>query len=182
MDKAETLDADWRIAGAQRDRQSITREWRPSDIRLIDGVAVHEVRPVMTGYGHLTEMLRSEWLGGAEKIGQIFTSTLMPGRISAWHAHGETTDRLFVATGLMRVALYDARAGSPTFGLVNEIRLGAIRPALVIVPPRVWHGIQNIGAEPSVLINAVDVAYEYESPDHWRVAHDCPDIPYQFPR
>lgn len=173
---------DWLVAGARQDPQSITREWRPTDLDLIAGVIVREMRPVLTGYGHLTEMLRSEWLNGADQVGQIFTSTLMPGRISAWHAHAETTDRLFVAAGMLRVVLYDAREDSPTYGRVNDIRLGALRPALVVVPPRVWHGTQNIGAEPSVLINAVDVAYRYEAPDHWRVAPDCPEIPYQFPR
>jgi dTDP-4-dehydrorhamnose 3,5-epimerase len=58
--------------------------------------------------------------------------------------------------------------------------MGATHPRLLIVPPRVWHGVANIGNEPLVLVNAVDVAYQYDSPDHWRVAPDSPAIPFSF--
>jgi dTDP-4-dehydrorhamnose 3,5-epimerase len=34
---------------------------------------------------------------------------LDPGKVSDWHAHAETTDRLFCAMGRIRLALYDGR-------------------------------------------------------------------------
>ena len=52
-------------------------------------------------------------------------------------------DRLFVSQGLLRVVLYDARPGSETFGQVDELTIGTVRPALVVIPPKVWHGVQN---------------------------------------
>lgn len=64
---------------------------------------------------------------------------------------------------------------------MNEFRFGTVRPALVIVPARVWHGIQNVSATtPTVVLNLVDRAYEYEDPDHWRVPQDAPQIPFKF--
>jgi len=54
------------------------------------------------------------------------------------------------------------------------------RAALVMVPPRVWHGTQNISDERAIILNLVDHAYEYESPDHWRVPHDSAAIPFRF--
>lgn len=172
---------DWLLPDAKRDAQSITRDWQPADQRLIDGISIREMRPVLTGYGHLTEALRGEWLAGAATVDQIFFSTLQAGGISAWHAHGETTDRLFVVSGQMRVVLYDARQGSPTRGLINEFKLAAVRPMLVVIPPRVWHGVQNYCGAPAVLMNAVDRAYRYEDPDHWRLPADSPEVPYTFP-
>jgi dTDP-4-dehydrorhamnose 3,5-epimerase len=105
---------------------------------------------------------------------------LEPGAISAWHAHAHTTDRLFVSHGLMRIILYDARIGSPTHGVLNQMRFGTIRPALVCVPPQIWHGVQNVSSGAAILLNIVDVAYSYSDPDHWRVPEDCSDIPFRF--
>jgi dTDP-4-dehydrorhamnose 3,5-epimerase len=64
--------------------------------------------------------------------------------------------------------------------VLNEFRLGMMRPGLVVVPPKVWHGVQNLADEPSSLVNLVDQAYRYENPDHWRVPPDSPHVPYRF--
>jgi dTDP-4-dehydrorhamnose 3,5-epimerase len=162
-----------------KDSQSITADWvRPQE--LIAGVVLKEVRNVPKDNGMLTEIFRSGWDIGETTVDQIFQVVLSPGAISAWHTHLETLDRLFVTHGLMKVVLYDDRSDSPTHGLVNEFKLGAWRPGLVVVPPGVWHGIQNLHHEPSTILNAVDRAYRYEDPDHWRVPHDSADIPYRF--
>jgi dTDP-4-dehydrorhamnose 3,5-epimerase len=172
--------SDWLLAGANRDAQSITSDWSFTNQHLIEGVKLKEVRSVPSGYGYLTEIFRREWTLDDLPVDQVFQSTLMPGRISAWHAHERTTDRLFVNHGLVHVVLFDARHGSSTYGLLNEFRLGTARPGLILIPPKVWHGVQNIHSEPSSLVNLVDQAYRYEQPDHWRLAADSPQIPFQF--
>lgn len=170
----------WLIEGATQDKASITRSWLPNDKKQIDGVSLIEIKPVMTDYGHLTEVLRSEWLVGAPGVDQVFVSTMFPGHISAWHAHALTTDRLFAVTGQFRVVLYDGRKESSTFGLLSEYKIGAQRPLLIVIPPKVWHGVQNYSSDTAVLLNAVDYAYKYDDPDHWRVPLDSSDIPYSF--
>jgi dTDP-4-dehydrorhamnose 3,5-epimerase len=52
---------------------------------------------------------------------------------------------------------------------------------LIVVPPRVWHGVQAIGTVPARIVNIVDKAYEYADPDHWRLPHDTTEIPFRFP-
>lgn len=170
----------WLLPGASRDRQTITAEWNPKDLRLIDGVRIREVRHVPKSNGHLTELYRADWAVDSAPVDQVFEVVLLEGGISAWHAHAHTLDRLFVVTGLVRIALYDGRPDSPTRGLVNDFRFGEVRPALVVIPPRVWHGIQNIGQRPARILNLVDRAYDYASPDHWRVPQDSPAIPFAF--
>lgn len=103
-----------------------------------------------------------------------------PGSISAWHVHRLATDRVFVSQGLIRIVLYDARTDSPTYERMNEFRFGVMRPALVIVPPGVWHGVQNISNSAAVMLNLVDHAYRYDDPDHWRLPVDTDKIPYRF--
>jgi dTDP-4-dehydrorhamnose 3,5-epimerase len=51
---------------------------------------------------------------------------------------------------------------------------------LLIIPPGVFHGVQNISSQPAVLLNLVDKAYQYEAPDHWRLPLDTDKIPYRF--
>jgi dTDP-4-dehydrorhamnose 3,5-epimerase len=171
---------DWYLDGMKQDGQSITRDWQLLNQKLIDGVTIKQMSNVPTGYGHLCEVYRSDWKLDSGGVDQVFFSVLEPGSISGWHAHGKTTDRLFVALGRMLIVLYDARQSSPTHGQVNQFRLGTVRPALTVVPPGVWHGVQNIGSAASLLINVVDHAYEYEQPDHYRLPLDTEEIPYRF--
>jgi dTDP-4-dehydrorhamnose 3,5-epimerase len=70
--------------------------------------------------------------------------------------------------------------GSSSRGAINEVVVGLHRPALVIVPPRVWHGVQNLRNRPAALLNLPDRAYQYEAPDHWRLPPDTTQIPYTF--
>jgi dTDP-4-dehydrorhamnose 3,5-epimerase len=168
-----------RLEGCRKDSQSITSDWefrRP----LIAGVAVKEVKHVPKENGHLTEVYRADWRLDEVAVSQVFQVALLPGGLSAWHSHQHTTDRLFANHGLMKIVLFDARTDSPTHGMVNEFRFGAARPALVVVPPGVWHGVKNLSHEPSLLLNLVDRAYDYESPDHWRLPADTELIPYRF--
>jgi dTDP-4-dehydrorhamnose 3,5-epimerase len=171
----------WQFADAIKDTQTITARWSPYDRRLIDGVTVHEVLNVPKNNGYLTEVFRTDWMRGMNvTVDQVFQVTLEAGGISAWHAHGRTIDRLFVNQGMMRVVLYDSREESPTRGLLNEFRFGSVRPALIVIPPQVWHGIQNVASTESSVLNLVDRAYDYEDPDHWRVPADSPHIPFKF--
>jgi dTDP-4-dehydrorhamnose 3,5-epimerase len=171
---------DWRIEGATRDRQTITGDWTRTDVTLIDGVRVKEVKNVPKATGALTEIYRSDWGLDDRPVAQVFQVRLLPGQVNAWHAHAATTDRLFVAAGVIQVVLFDWRPGSPTHGAINEFKVGDIRPALIVVPPQVWHGIRNIGAGSALVLNLVDQAYQYDDPDHWRVPYDSPHIPFSF--
>jgi dTDP-4-dehydrorhamnose 3,5-epimerase len=169
-----------RVEGCSKDAQSVTPEWEPRQ-ELIQGVRVKEVRNVLRdGGGVMTEIFRRDWAPDGGAVEQVFQSLLLPGVVTAWHAHRFTTDRLFVSQGAFKVALYDGRRRSPTYGLTNEFRFGSARPALLTVPPGVWHGAQNISAQPALLLNLVDRAYSYEDPDHWRLPADTDKIPYAF--
>ena len=171
--------AEGHIAGSVKDRQSITSDWEFLQPR-IDGVQVREVKHVPKSNGYLTEVFRSDWGLDARGVDQVFQNVLLPGGISGWHVHRFTTDRIFVTHGLMKLVLYDARTESPTYGQIDELNLGALRPALVVVPPGVWHAVENVSHEAAALLNLVDAAYRYEDPDHWRLPIDTPEVPYSF--
>jgi dTDP-4-dehydrorhamnose 3,5-epimerase len=125
-------------------------------------------------------LFRRDWFDADAAVGQVFQVLVNPGAVSAWHAHATTTDRLFVIQGTMRVVLYDAREDSPTDGSINDLIVNLYRPTLIVVPPRVWHGVQTLSDEAGIIMNMPDHAYRYEDPDHWRLPADTDRIPYRF--
>lgn len=173
---SDTLTKDW-IATGRSDQQTVDQDWNMVGQPSIDGVSCKEIRPVTTTKGTLTEIWRSEWALDDLPVGQIFQSLLDPGIVTDWHAHAHTTDRLFCCMGRIKLALYDGRKSSPTFGTVWQRVFGHERPLIVVVPPGVWHALKALGATPSLILNAVDRSYSYENPDHWRLPPDTPHIP-----
>jgi dTDP-4-dehydrorhamnose 3,5-epimerase len=180
MTEAVRKMSDWLLPGARKDEQSITADWEAVGRTFIDGVSLREARCVAKRNGSVTELYRDDWFAGPADVGQVFVVRLTVAGISAWHAHATTTDRLMVITGAAALVLFDARQDSPTFGQVNEFLLNERRPTVVVIPPRVWHGVANTGDEPCLLVNMPDCAYQYCDPDHWRLAPDSGEIPYKF--
>ena len=180
MNVAEAVANEVHLNGQTKDKQSITADWAVYGQRLIEGVRVQEIRNVMKNNGYLTEIYRRDWQLDGQPVDQVFQVVLTPGGLSAWHLHQRTTDRLFANVGTVKVVLYDPRPESPTYGQLNEFRISPLRPQLIVVPPQVIHGVQNIGTDTAILLNLVDEAYQYEDPDHWRVPHPTPEIPYRL--
>jgi dTDP-4-dehydrorhamnose 3,5-epimerase len=163
---------------ARRDGQLVDAQWTSTE-RLIDGLIVHEVKSVVTRNGITTEILRADWgVHGGDIVAAIHVS-FRAGALSAWHMHREKTDHLLVTSGILKVAIYDDRAGSPTRGLVNELFLAHERPRLIVIPPGLFHGLQALGG-PATFVNYFDRAYDYEAPDEHRLPPDAPEIPYRF--
>jgi dTDP-4-dehydrorhamnose 3,5-epimerase len=169
----------WMTTGTA-DGQVVTPDWDIVEPTGIDGVRIKEIRPVATSTGYLTEIFREEWELDAQPVGQVFQRTLHPGAITGWHAHAVTLDRLFCAAGSVRISLYDGRKASSSFGVVWHKIIGPLRPAIVIIPPGVWHGVAALGPETALVLNMVDKAYDYRQPDHWRLPPDTDHIPYKL--
>ena len=164
----------------EKDSQSVDSYWNRVGIELIAGVKVQEVKPVLTATGRLVEAYRSDWNLDDHAVGQVFYTTLKTAALSAWHVHKKTTDRLTAVSGELLIVLYDDRVNSPTYGNINEFRIGEHRPTTISVPPGVWHGVSNTHGGRSILLNCVDLGYLYDDPDHYRLPPDCSEIPYSF--
>lgn len=168
-------------SSARKDTPHIDGDWNWRR-RLIEGVAVREVRNVVTGNSVTTELLRPGWLPEGVAMQQAIAVTLLPGAVSAWHQHRGRWDFVFVVAGHLRVVLHDPRAESPTHGQVDVLHLSPARPGLVSIPPWVWHGVQNLAGAPAVFVNFFDRPYDYDDPDEWRLPADTEEIPYRFER
>jgi dTDP-4-dehydrorhamnose 3,5-epimerase len=132
---------------------------------LVAGVQFRPTRPVPHEDGHVTEVARASWDILGKPVVQVHISTTFAGRIRAWGLHPLGTDRLFVVSGLMKLAVFDGRKDSPTFGQLNEFVVSEKNPGLLIVPANVYHGWKNIGTSEAIIINMPDRMYDYEQPD-----------------
>jgi dTDP-4-dehydrorhamnose 3,5-epimerase len=164
---------------AKKDVQLSTRDGGPLQAPIV-GATVHPGLSVPYERGVLTEMLRPEWDASGQPIHHIHQVRMFGGVVSAWHMHRETTDRLFVNLGYMKVVLYDDRERSRTRGQLNELFAGDARPCLIVIPAGVWHGVQNLGTTDGLYLNFASHPYDYENPDHYRLPHDTPEIPYRW--
>ena len=180
MDSSEVPGFENWMTQGEQDPPSVTSDWLPIEKPSILGVAVKEIRPVAASTGYLTEIWRREWGLDDLSIDQVFQRTLEPGGVTGWHAHAVTTDRLFCASGSVRLSLFDGRKSSPSFGHLWHRIIGDRRPVLIVVPPGVWHGVKTVSATPALILNLVDRAYSYDAPDHWRLPADTEHIPFKL--
>jgi dTDP-4-dehydrorhamnose 3,5-epimerase len=167
------------LPGAQKDGQQVNENWQKLG-DTIEGVSVREVRHVPRDHGVITEIFRPEWDPTGLPVVQIYQSRLFPGSLGAWSCHARSTDRLFVSQGHLKMVLYDAREDCRTKGLLMELHAGDVRPCLVVVPPGIWHGLQNLGNVDALVLNCPTEAYNYKDPDHYRLPHDSAEIPYAW--
>lgn len=167
------------LKGAEKDGPQVTRDWQKLG-PAIDGVVAREVLHVVRDHGVITENFRPEWDPTGLPVVHVYQSRLFPGAIGAWSCHMRSIDRLFVNQGHVKIVLYDGREESATHGQLMELHVGDARPTFLVVPVGVWHGLQNLGASDALMLNFPTVAYDYDDPDHYRLAWDSPEIPYQW--
>ena len=146
---------------------------------MIEGVLVKRLKVIPDERGMLMEMLRADD-AIFQKFGQVYVSMAYPGVVKGWHYHLKQTDYFVAIKGMMKVALYDNREGSPTKGVVNDFFMGELNPILLVIPPGVIHGMKAIGTEPAYMINIPTEVYNYDSPDEYRIHPHDNDIPYDW--
>jgi dTDP-4-dehydrorhamnose 3,5-epimerase len=148
---------------------------------MIDGVMIKKLKVMPDDRGRLMEIVRcdDEFF---ERFGQVYMTTTYPGVVKAWHMHRLQTDHMTAIHGMFRLALYDARDGSPTRGELQEVHMGVHNPVMVRIPPGVYHGWICVSEHEGIVVNVPDLPYDYASPDEYRLPLDTTEIPYDWSR
>jgi dTDP-4-dehydrorhamnose 3,5-epimerase len=146
---------------------------------MIKGVQVKKLKLIPDERGRLMEILRRDDKA-FKRFGQVYMTTAKPGVVKAWHYHEKQDDNFTCVHGKMRLALYDARKSSPTYGEVNEFIVSLEDPMLVTIPKFVYHGFKCVGDEEAVVINTPTMPYNYKKPDELRLDPYDNDIPYDW--
>jgi dTDP-4-dehydrorhamnose 3,5-epimerase len=156
-----------RLEEAVRDRQTVTA-YGESVQESIDGVLVRRSATHADERGTLTEIYDARWGFTEEPVTYVYATTVLPGRVRGWVVHLEQDDRLFFVKGTAKLALYDAREDSETFGRANVHYLGDHERTLVRIPAGVVHAVKNVGMDEVVFVNLPTEPYAHENPDKYR--------------
>ncbi len=146
---------------------------------MIDGVIIQPLTVRADDRGWLMEVLRDDD-ALFEVFGQAYVTTCYPGLVKGWHAHALQADNLCCVAGTMKLGLYDDREGSPTRGETLSVVLGLVHPALVHIPPGVWHGFTPVGGAAATMLNLPSRHYDREHPDELRRDPFDPAIPFEW--
>lgn len=145
----------------------------------IEGVVIRDLVTHCDERGFFREIIRvTDDHFGADSFGQWSHSLMHHGSAKAWHIHTYQTDWWYVATGTLKVALYDTRPDSPTYGVTMELFMGENHPSKVLkIPPGVAHGCKAIHGPVHFFYITSNV---YNPQDEGRIPHDDPGIGYDW--
>jgi dTDP-4-dehydrorhamnose 3,5-epimerase len=165
---------------APADQPTVDSEGRPL-APAIDGVRLHMLGPLQADHrGTLLEVIDIRDPFWEEPIVYAYRFTVRSGRIKGWGMHKLQSDRYFVASGRVRIVLWDGRTSSPSYQRFAEFHFTDETPGLLCIPPGVWHADQNTGERDAVIINFPTRAYDYDRPDKYRIDPLSDKIPFDW--
>lgn len=157
----------------------------PNSPRLIDGIEIEPLVQWPDDRGCFSEVFRFGAPGlahdflpeGRDRIQVSFTISY-PGVVKAIHYHYKQTDLWAPLSGMLQVFLCDLRKESRSWGWLNTLFVGTMRPWKIRIPPGVAHGYKVVGADSAHLLYATNSFYD--SSDEGRIPFDDPDINYDW--
>lgn len=143
---------------------------------MIQGVQVIPLVAHMDDRGYLIEIARRaddpEPHGVVHQFGQVYlVGNMTRNTIRAFHKHNELWDWFFISHGSAKFVLVDDRDDSPTKDAKMTIVIGERKPALIVVPPGVYHGWMSL-QDDTQMISTASHAYNRENPDEVRIPPD----------
>lgn len=145
---------------------------------MIDGVLTKVLIRHPDERGFFEELIRVNDPIFKEGFGQLSRSHMITGVVKAWHVHKTQIDWWYVASGTVKVALYDARKVSSTFKQLNELILGEEgQDGILKIPAGVAHGLKVIKG-PCDLVYVTSSSYSKDEED--RIPYDDGEIGYDW--
>lgn len=150
----------------------------------IDGLIVRPLLRLEDSRGWLVELFRRDELPHDLEPAMAYASLTLPEVSRGPHEHRHQTD-LFACFGPgdLQLFAWDARSESATYGNRMTLLMGSSNPVVVLVPPGVVHGYQNMSNEPALIFNAPNRLFAGEGrrePIDEIRHEDLPDSPFLF--
>lgn len=145
---------------------------------FLDGVELKRLTTFPDQRGFFREVIRVTDGFFGEGFGQWSHTKSYQGVVKAWHIHQRQVDWWYVASGRIKVALYDTRAGSSTHGQLQELLMGdEMEPSVLRIPPGVAHGYRVLSAEAHLFYITSNT---YDPSDEGRIPYADPMIGYDW--
>jgi len=148
-------------------------------MEIIEGLKIIPLKKIVNQRGHLLEVQRNDdpFYPG---FGQAYITCTLPGVVKAWYRHYQQLDQIALIKGELTLVFYDSRKDSQTFQNISEVVISEAAPALVQIPPRIWHGFKALGSDAAYLLHLNSAAFEFTHPDEDRLPSSTPSIPYEW--
>lgn len=146
----------------------------------IEGVRHARLRPHVDHRGSLTEVMDFAQPFWDEPVVYAYRVTLRPGRIKGWGMHKLQADRYLLVAGSIRTVLFDGREESPTRGHYAQFHFTEEAPALLLIPPGVWHASQSTSDRDAVILNFPTQPFDKADPDKYRIDPHSGEIPFDW--
>tara|TARA_Y100000590_G_scaffold78651_1_gene87435 strand:+ start:267 stop:731 length:465 start_codon:yes stop_codon:yes gene_type:complete len=126
---------------------------------MIEGIKITPLKQIEDDRGKVMHMMRNNSKHFV-KFGEIYFSTVHPGKVKGWHIHQKMTLNYAVVFGEIKLVLYDIRPKSKTKGKIQEFFLSQENYKLISVPPLIWNGFKGIGKTTAIVANCADMPYD----------------------
>lgn len=138
----------------------------------IQGVRLKDLNVLLDGRGEVTELWSEPWASeGFIRSNHIYQSATDFGVVKCWHLHEIHTDQFVVTRGKIQVTLVDLREDSETYGHVNTIFMGSLKPRLLLIPPMIMHGWKCLSTPEVIVVNLQ--SHIYDSSDEYKFPWNC---------
>ncbi len=169
-------DADPSLSAAEKDSATVTPSGE-SLARHIAGVSTQSPVNHVDHRGRVFEIYAGDSSHWQEPLTYCYAFTIRPGQTKGWGLHEKKLDRYTLISGEVLVILYDARADSPTRGVVQNVVLTAQGTRQLRIPIGVWHMNICLSEQEAYLINHPTQVYEHGAPDRLLLPWNTTEIP-----
>lgn len=145
---------------------------------MINGVIIKNLNTHQDDRGFFRELIKSNEDIAIDSFAQFSHCLVNQGVLKAWHIHKRQVEWVYVSGGVIKLALYDTRRDSSTYGKIMELYLGdGFTPIFVCIPPNVAHGVKCLKGPANMFYIA---SKTYDPLDEGRILFDDPQIGYDW--
>ncbi len=167
------------LQAAVKDSQTVTPSGDPVGDD-IDGLMTCSPPTHVDHRGRVFEIFPGSSDFWREPVVYFYCATLRALQIKGWALHLTKDDRYTIIRGEMTVALYDAREGSPSYGMTQQVTLSEQGIRQLLIPAGVWHADVNVSEAETQFVNTPTQPYQHENPDRFLLPWDSAEIPYDL--
>ena len=144
---------------------------------MIEGVTITKLKIISDHRGSVLPMLRSD-TKVFESFGEIYFSTIFNSSIKAWHLHKKAVLNYACIKGKVKLALFDDRKKSKSFGKYSEYILTPNKFFLITIPPLIWNGFIGLDKSESIVANCASLPHDER--EMVRLKHDDKYFKYDW--
>lgn len=110
---------------------------------MIDGVTYTHLKIIADERGCVRHLIRSDD-PEFTTFGEVYVTQVYKGVVKGWHGYPVKKIHYAVVSGMVKLALYDSRKGSPSFGTFDTFFLGDMDYSRITIPPGVFNGFKGL--------------------------------------